>query len=267
MKAVLLHANEDLGFEARFAAALAVARAFGGRLTCLHVTPFNAFTMGDPFGGVYALPVLMEKAREAEEEHRARVEQRLRNEGVDWDWLSHDGMPAQILADKSRLCDLIVTSRPFADYDGPRSVTADTAVHSRTPVLAVPPGLQAFDCSARAMVAWNGSPEAAAALRLSLPLIALGGKAEIVAVTEDDCDCAGDEPCRYLRLHGIDSALSDWPRRNRSIADDLIEAATSLDAGYIVMGAYGHTRIGEAVLGGATREMLQSSPLPLLLAH
>lgn len=267
MKAILLHANEDLGFEARLEAALAIARAFGGRLTCLHVTPFNAFIMGDPFGGVHALPVLMEKAREAEEEHRARVEQRLRSKGVDWCWLSHDGMPAQILAAKSRLCDLIVTSRPFADYDGPLSITADTAVHTRTPVLAVPPGLRAFDCSAKSMVAWNDSPEAAAALRLSRPLIALGGKVELVAVTEDDDDCAGDGPCRYLRLHGINSTLSDWPRGKGKIADDLIEAADSLGAGYIVMGAYGHTRIGEAVLGGVTRDMLRSSPLPLLMAH
>ena len=73
MKSVLLYANEDTGLESRFQAALDVARAFESHISCVQVTPFDSFIMGDPFGGVYALPSVLEAVREAEDERRAGV--------------------------------------------------------------------------------------------------------------------------------------------------------------------------------------------------
>ncbi|MFN3389427.1 MAG: universal stress protein, partial [Allosphingosinicella sp.] len=70
MKSVLLYANPDAGFEARLQAALDAVRLFGGHLTCLQVTPFDGYIMADPFGGVYALPSMIEEVRRTEEEHR-----------------------------------------------------------------------------------------------------------------------------------------------------------------------------------------------------
>ncbi|MGZ8998211.1 MAG: hypothetical protein ACXW2T_05060, partial [Allosphingosinicella sp.] len=168
MKSVLLHASEDSGFESRFQAALDHVRRFDGHLTCLQVTPFDAFVMADPFGGVYALPVVMERLREKDDSHRGRIEERLRAEGVNWDWIHHDGAPAQMLVARSGLSDLIVTSLPAKGNDGPLSLTADVAVHARTPVLAVPPTPPAAGGTDVVMVAWNGSQEAAHALRLTL---------------------------------------------------------------------------------------------------
>jgi nucleotide-binding universal stress UspA family protein len=267
MKSVLLYANEDKGFESRLQTALDIVRAFSGHLTCLHATPFNAFVMSDPFGGAYALTGVMDQLREAEEAHRSKLENRLRIEGVAWEWLSYDGTPAQLLTARSGLADLIVTSLPAGDDDESLSITADIAIHARTPVLAVPRTARSFDCAATAMVAWNGSLEAAHALRLTLPMIRRAGAVRIVAVTEAASDFPADEASRYLSLHGIATELSERSIGGGSTAEALIEAAESLGAAYVVMGAYGHTRIAEAVLGGVTREMLRSSPIPLLLAH
>src|ERR1051326_7613947 len=118
MKTVLLYANEDSGLKSRLQAALDLGRAFGAHLTCLQVTPFDAFVMGDPFGGVYALPVVLEEVRKAEAEQRARIEQRLAGEDVSWDWLRYDGAPARIVTARSGLADMIVLSLPAAlgDY-------------------------------------------------------------------------------------------------------------------------------------------------------
>ena len=65
----------------------------------------------------------------------------------------------------------------------------------------------------------------------------------------------------------MSTELHEWPAEGRSTAASLLNAAGSLSAAYLVMGAYGHTRLREAVLGGATRDILHSSTVPLLLAH
>ena len=269
MKSVLLYANEDSGLESRLQAALDVVRLSEGHLLCLQVTPFNSFIMGDPFGGVYALPMLMDQVREADDAHRARLEERLRGEGVSWDWLHFDGEPAQMVVDRSRLSDLIVLSLPTegVSNDGPLSMTAETAIHARTPVLAVPQASRGLDCLGPVVVAWNGSQESCNALRLTVPMLQKASAVHVVTVTEDTAEFPATYACLYLARHGIQAELHEWPRDGRNTADALIDAANKLGAGYLLMGAYGHSRFREAVLGGATREMLLRSPVPLLLAH
>lgn len=269
MKTVLLHANEDSGLESRLQAALDSARAFDAHLTCVQVTPFDAFIMGDPFGGVYAVPTVLEQVRAAEDKHRAAIEARLGSEGVSWDWLRYDGSPAQIVVDRSRLADLIILSLATSPkgYDGPLSIAGDVALHAKTPVLLVPTTGRALDFLGSAMVAWDGSIEASHALRQSLPALAKAARVHVVTVSDDPAEFPATDAALYLSRHGVDCVLHDWPRDGRSTAEALIDAAAVLKAAYLVMGAYGHSRLREAVLGGATRAMLRTSPLPLMVSH
>jgi nucleotide-binding universal stress UspA family protein len=270
MKSILLYANPDGGFEARLQSALDVTRSFEGHLTCLQVTPYDAFLMGDPFGGVYALPTVIEQVQRTAEEHRSQIEARLRGEGIQWDWLRLDGAPAQLLIERGRLSDLIVVSLPGGDgpgAEGARTIAADVLVHARSPALAVPQAARGFDASAAAMVAWDGSHEAAHALRLTKSMLAQASAVRVVTVTEGHSEFPATEALRYLARHGVEAELHEWRREGRSTAAALLDAAASLATSYVVMGAYGHTRLREAVLGGATRDMLHSSPLPLLMAH
>lgn len=268
MKTVLLYANEDAGFESRLQAALDIARAFGAHVSCVQVTPFDAFIMGDPFGGVYALPIVVEAVREAEDKHRARTEQRLQVEGVGWDWSRHDGAPAQVVLDRARLADLIILSLPDSGgYDGPLAMVGDVALHARTPVLAMPQSSRSFDCQASALVAWNGSPEAAHALRLTLDVLGRAARVNLVTIAEDKSDFPLTDAAQYLARRGIGCDVHEWPADGRGTADALADAATVLGAGYVVMGAYGHSRLRESMLGGTTRDMLHRGDIALLLAH
>ena len=270
MKSVLLYANKDVGLESRLQAALDVTRLFEGHLTCLQVTPYDSFIMGDPFGGVYALPTVVEQVQKAAGDHREELEARLQGEGVAWDWLSFDGAPGQIIVDRARLCDLIVLSRPEKEgvqAQTARSIAADVLVHARSPVLAVPPSATGFDGLGAALVAWDGSLEASHALRLTLPMLLRASTVHVVTVTEGAREFPATDAARYLARHGIEAELHEWPAEGRSTGEALISAAESLAAAYLVMGAYGHTRLREAVLGGATRDMLNEARLPLLMAH
>ena len=267
MKNLFLYADKDAGLEARLQAAFDVSRAFEGHLTCLQLTPFDTYVMPDALDGGYALQALLEDLRAAQEANRPILEERLRREGMSWDWLRVDGPPASVLARRSWLADLIVLSLPEPAYDGPRSLVGEVAVHAGAPVLAMPLAARSFECTAPAVVAWNGAREAAHALRAALPMLRQASDVHIVTVTEDDtAGFPATEVSEYLALHGIGSELHIRAGEG-SVAKALQDAARTLGAGYVVMGAYGHSRAREMVLGGVTRDMLFQGVLPLLLAH
>jgi nucleotide-binding universal stress UspA family protein len=270
MKSILLYANEDGGTAARLEAAVTLARTYDGHIVCLQATPYDSYILGDPFGGVYALPEVVERVREAEDAHRARIEAMLPRDGLSWEWQRVDGAPVQSLIDRTRLADVVVVSLPPRNDQGRRGTTGmagDVALHVRAPVLAMPIEPRAFEPLGPAAVAWNGSIESAHALRLALPMLARARSVHLITVDGREIDFAASQARDYLALHGIAAELREWPVREPGIATTLIAAAESLDASYLVMGAYGHSRLREAVLGGATRDLLESSPIPLVLAH
>ncbi|MFN3944972.1 MAG: universal stress protein [Allosphingosinicella sp.] len=269
MKSVLLHIHDDLGQEARLQAALDIVRCFDGHLTCLQATPFDSYIVSDPFGGVYAFPEVIRRVREDQEAARSRIEADLANEGVSWDWLHFDGAASQMLVDQARLADVIVVSQPGRDGGErqPLPIAADIAIHSRAPVLAIPQASRRLDCAGTAMIAWNGSAEAAYALRVARPMLRGAAAIHIVEVTEGGDDLPSAAACRYLARHGMASELHERPRGDRSIPELLSAAAAELQADYVVMGAYGRSRLRELVLGGVTRDMLHDSTVPILMAH
>lgn len=268
MKTVLLHIREDRGMEARFQAALDAVRRFDGHLTCLQATPFDTYIIGDPFGGVYAFPEVIERVRDTEQGTRSRIETDLSNEGVSWDWLHYDGSAAQMLIEQGRLADMIVVSQPVRERgaDQPLPIAADIALHARTAVLTVPADARSLDCGGTAVVAWNGSSESANALRLARPMLHGASAVHVVTVGEGG-DLPSSAACRYLARHGIASELHEAQAEERSVAAAIDATAAALGADYLVMGAYGHSRLRELVLGGVTNELLHDSRIPLLIAH
>jgi hypothetical protein len=208
MKSVLLYANPDQGLEARLQAALNVVRHFGGHLTCLQVTPFDSFIMGDPFCGVYALPSLKHVA-EAEREHRLKLEERLRGEGASGDRLRYEGTPAQLLVERSRLADLIVL-KPSRCARGRRAVDGRRRCsilrRARACGAVRQPPLRSGGHGDRG---WNGAQESAHALRLALPILATAIKVEVVTVVEDRMDFPATDACEYLARHNIGSQLHE----------------------------------------------------------
>jgi nucleotide-binding universal stress UspA family protein len=147
------------------------------------------------------------------------------------------------------------------------SIVGDVAVHARAPVLAVPRGGTAFDAGSPALLAWNGSHEAANALRASVPLLAHAESVHLVTVGDQPESHSASQAVRYLARHGIAVQTHERPHRDRSIAQTLFDTARELEAGCLVLGAYGHSRFRERLIGGVTRWMLDHSTIPLFLAH
>lgn len=271
MKSVLVHINRDEGQEARFQIALDIARAFKGHVTCLQVSPLEAYLSADPYGIAFMLEQTLQQVRKEEEVEREAIEVRLRTEGVMWDWHTHTGAPARLLADVGALADVIVVSSPGGEWPARLEVpptAADVLMRSHTPVLAVPDEVRGLDCNGVALVAWNGSPESCQAIRAALPMLAMASQVLLVSVDENGgYDLPPTEAAAYLSRHGVASELVSLKRGDKAVADIILAEAAVRKASFVVMGAYGHSRLRERLLGGVTRDMLEKATLPLLLVH
>lgn len=271
MKSLLLHIAADDGLTTRLNAAIALARTFDAHLCCVQATPLAAFAMlADPFNASFDLPAIHEAVREVEEAERRRVEERLGDEPISWEWLQLDEPAGAAITRQAKLADLVVLSCPDSEGSGsspPAPIAADVAIHSHAPVLAVPVIDERFDCAGPALVAWNGSFEAAHALRMALPLLRRAAAVHIVTVAEEPSEPSADDACQYLARHGIAVKRHERTASDGRVAEALADAAVTIGAGYMVIGAYGHSRVRETILGGVTRDLLSGSPVALLMAH
>lgn len=272
MKSILLHIDADHCMEARMQVALDLARASGGHITCLQAVSYEVFAPGDFYGS--AMAAAMPRIKEAAEELRKEIETDLANEDVAWEWRFLYGMPEQRLLEQSALHDVIIVGPHDVGEEGsrgPSSMVGELAIKAPVPVLVVPGDTKKFEVSAPALIAWNGSPEAATALRMALPLLAQASKVFIACVSEEDeksfYDFPPTEAAMYLNRHGIDGEVISIPKGKAKISDTLFSAAQMRDCGLIVMGAYGHSRLAEMLLGGVTRRMLSDPPMPILLGR
>ena len=126
----------------------------------------------------------------------------------------------------------------------------------------------------RVLLTWNASRESARALREALPMLQRADTVVVLSSEPDDGDTEiarghphAQELARFLESHGIESVSSGIADVDLSPSEAILGQAADMDADLIVMGAYGHTRLREIILGGVTRDLLKQSPVPLLLAH
>lgn len=269
MKSILVHIRDDDGLESRLQAAFDLARCFGGHITCLHATPFRHYLVADPVAAAALPQAFSWRIEQNREELQLRVESRFMAEGMQWEWIQVDDVTSNFLVHQSILADVIVLNvdGSAAQKHKPRPIGAAVAVRARAPVLAVPYSSKALRLTAPVLIAWNGSPEAAAAVRSALPILQVSAGVHLLQVEEKMAHYPRDMAARYLARHGIEAEILQRPPIDGSVSKAIRAAALEIGAGTIVMGAYGHSRLREFLLGGVTRELLAESPVPLLLEH
>ncbi len=272
MKSILVHANEDSAMEARMQVALDIARATGAHITFLQSVSYEVFAPGDFYGS--AMAAALPQIKEAAEKFRARTEQDLVNEDAAWEWKFLYGMAESRLLEQSALYDLILVGPDDIGEDGahrPSSMVGELAVRASTPVLVVPASTKRLNLGAPILVAWNGSSEACTAMRAAVPLLAMASDVHLAVIAESNgkrrTDFRPDQGAEYLSRHNIRAEIVEIPRSNAKVSDVLFSAAKARECSMMVMGAYGHSRLAEMLLGGVTRRSLTDPALPILLAH
>lgn len=259
-------------------AAIALAERDGG-----HVALLVLVDVPEPLPGQWAgmtADVYSRLHQEALERARSRVnalrtryaqapvplEVRIANAGAMY--------PQNAVTVHARHADICVTTS--APRDRPEAVIAhdlfhDLLLESGRPVLVVPDGAKIVD-GGRAVIAWKPTREAARAVHDALPLLRHAEAVDVVVVDpEPDEKGYGQDPgadiAAHLARHGLRVEVIAKPRMNFSTAYAVLEHARTVGAGLLVSGGYGRSRFREFLLGGATRELLQGTHLPVLFSH
>jgi nucleotide-binding universal stress UspA family protein len=171
-----------------------------------------------------------------------------------------------------RFSDLVVLGRP---YDTDKGSEAEAVVEAAlfgagVPVMVVP-GSALPARFGRVVVAWNESDAALRAVRAALPVLKQAELADIVVIDPPvrgpERSDPGGELSQMLARHGVRAEVNVLARTMPRVSDILMRHARDKAADLIVMGAYGKSRFREAIFGGATRHMLETAELPVLMKH
>jgi nucleotide-binding universal stress UspA family protein len=263
MKNILLLVHDDEGQEDRLQVALDVTRAFSGHLTCLDVVLSPMVLPEVELAGAMEVVAF---ERERESKNMTMLRARLAREGVAWELVESVGEPAAELRKLATFADLVVVSTK-GEGSGTSSLgtAAELAAKAGRPVLAVPPACRGVNVAAGALVAWDGSEEATASLRAALPLLQMAEHVTLLIVNSNE-EFPGEDAAAYLSRHGVHVRLVERAT-GVPVSDVILARAQDIGVAYIVMGAFGHGRIIEAIFGGVTAAMLEKTAVPLLLTH
>jgi len=259
--------------DATLEAGLSVAKQFDAQLEALHVCADPAAlvpVVGEGLSGAMVEQVMeaMTKAVEGRAQRaRAAFDRIAAKAGTTATWRRETGVEPVVLAGAARLSDLTVIGRPDATSDGQLPASLEAALFDTgRPLLVVPPN-PVPTIGRRIAIAWNGSPKASRAVAASLPFLEKAETITVVTVPAGRRGSSGDALAAYLRWHGLKATVESVDPQGKSIGKALLEHAQGRGIDLLVMGAWGHSRIREMILGGVTREVLAQTTLPVLMAH
>jgi nucleotide-binding universal stress UspA family protein len=172
----------------------------------------------------------------------------------------------------ARYADLVIAAQPEPGKDDlsmELNVHNTLALSAGRPVLHIPYAGKFPACGKTILVAWNASREAARAVADSLPLLRRANSVRVLVVDPgvEHGEVPGADLALYLARHGVNVDVAMRSSAEIGIGQVLLSDAADAGADLIVMGAYGHSKITEWVLGGATRTLLESMTVPVLMSH
>lgn len=254
--------------------AIRMARDHDAHLTGLLTQPLPVYPLPE---AAWMPAEVMDIVVERVKDHAAQVSRRFTEacaaEGMTERLSFHavEGPADTRFAEFARVYDLVVIGQPKGDFWEPLNEPHpdEVALRSGRPVLVAPRQLRDDALRNGSIFAWEGGRAGARALADAMATVLGPGKLTVLHVGDDDSEIRkpGRDVMEHLSRHGIHAELLVLPRGNRSVAETVLDIADASGAGLLVMGAYEHSRLGEALLGGVTRDVLRKAKLPVLVAH
>jgi nucleotide-binding universal stress UspA family protein len=278
-KDLLVVLDSEAPARGRIELAAALAERFAAHLVGLYPVP----TPEAPRHFGYYDPALLDpffeelraRAHEATNKTKETFEHVTGLRGISAEWREFPEGPEGDPALHARYADLAILGqldpdRGEADLVRPRPEQVTLA--SGRPILVVPYAGNFDNIGRRVLIGWNATREAARAVNDAMPLLA---GAEIVTVLTIDPhegrsghgELPGADISLHLARHGVKAEIERTVSADLPVGEVLLSRAADLGADLLVMGAYGHSRARELLLGGATRSLLRSMTLPVLMSH
>ena len=228
--------------------------------------------------GAIMIAAAMERAEEEARATEKALKEAIDAQSPDLRWalesvVTQLGALTEVVAARARYADLVILPLPYGKNRGVEDETVIEAAlfEGMAPVLVVPEKGMATAEPRRIVVAWNQSREALVAARRAMPFLRRAESVQIVVIDPPTHGPERSDPggllCQLLVRHGVRAEVTVLAKTLPRVSDVLTRHLRDTDADLLVMGAYGHSRFREAILGGATRNMLEHAEVPVFLAH
>lgn len=269
-KDLLVQIDPSNESDAALEAAVILGRNFGAHVIGLHaVSP----DFVPAYRAVELRETMLKLAQRQFEEQAAaakdRFERKLAGTGLSMEWRAVRGTPDAHLTLQARYADLVLITQPDETQ---RAMVDHLLIGAGRPVLLVPRFGRYSEIGTRVLVAWDESREATRAVNDAIPFMAKAQSVTVLSVGSRS-DARGGPPAtprdlaHHLARHGIRVESSFDVAGDLDVADIVLSRAADLSSDLIVMGAYGHARLREIILGGATRSILEHMTAPVLMSH
>jgi len=274
-KTILVHCDAGRGTAARLKLALGLADRFDAHVIGLHVRQAfeaPAFTDAGPaMDSLYRTYEAVVKADEAKA--AAAFNEAVGSKGYSGEWRVTDGYVEEVMVAHARFADLVIVGQAEPDNQPvgtPSDLAEEVVLASARPVLIVPHiGISKMP-GKTVMLCWNGGREAVRAATGALPLLKAADNVIVLEIDPEsgvDQEEPGADVAQWLARHGVKVTVQRDTAADSDVGAVILSRAADHDVDLIVMGIYGHSRMRELVLGGASRTLLATMTVPLLVAH
>ena len=279
IKDILVHIPTERSMRPAIDASISLAAGFGAHLDAMaigYVSTSAAYVMDGSAAAAVAAVFEMEQEKAAERAATAHsvFETEARHAGISYECRSLADMPgnaAAAIAAAARLYDLAIVSQPEAELQTfDNTITTEILVQAGGPVLFIPHIFRGAFRPRRIGICWDGSRLAARALKDARPFLAQADGLCAISINGAatvPVDASPDRLATHLGRVGLPIRLVDLPASRADIQPSILSIAADENLDMLVMGAYGHSRLQEGILGGVTREMLRTMTVPTLMSH
>ena len=276
IKDILVLCDAGEANDYRVETACLLAKVFDAHVTGVHLVPYPIIPV---YGGMYppyssySAALQIDKS-EMDTNHLYEVFEKTASKlNVSCDWKTMEGIDVNYVIDNARYVDLVVTPQGYSRYGEhePQRINDYFATNLGRPLLVVPDLKKVFTLPKNVIIAWDESQEATRAVHDALPLLEHVENIQVVSVSKNEKEekrsmiyC--DDLRTHLAHHGLNVSVVSPVRLPEGVGETLIQRALEFDADLIVMGAYGHSRFREIILGGTTKHLLDNATIPLFLS-
>lgn len=276
LKDLLVHVDDSKANAGRVDAAVRLAADHDAHLTALYVAPH--WNVMPAYTEAHIPEDILEEQRKAVAERAGKAKRAFEDTagkaGLSTEWRFVEGEITRTLSLHARYADLLILGQAHSsdELSVSEGVVEQVLLDVGRPVLLVPYIGAPATLGERVLVAWNGSREAMRAIHDAMPLLQRAADVQVLSVNPSrgpagDGDIPGADICLHLARHGVKAQAAFTESKDVSVGELLLSRASDQPADLIVMGAYGHSRYRELVLGGATRQLLGSMTVPVLMSH
>lgn len=275
-KSIIVHVDAGAASERRMEIGVRFARRFGSRLVGLYVVPIPELASVEAAELSPAEVAKRMAARDARHRAEAFLGRLAASSDVrEVQFRAPAGDPIDSAIAESRCADLTILAQPDRDDHAAgfaRRLAESVTLGCGGPVLLVPYATASAEPGSNVMIAWDGGREAARAVRDALPLLRDAKRVTVVSTSPDPGAAEAVQRsyarlAAYVAVHAVETQFKRLDVARHETGEAMLSRAADLGADLIVMGAYGHARVREIVLGGVTRTMFEAMTIPVFMSH